>query len=97
MCVNKIFNPSINNNHGSVITWGDGGGDSSSVSAELSSSVTHIFSTGFSFAALKSDGSVVTWGYSSYGGDSSAVSTDLSSDVTWIYSSTGAFAAIIEI
>ena len=30
-------------------------------------------STGFAFAALKSDGSVVTWGDGSNGGNSSAV------------------------
>ncbi|MBA4467324.1 hypothetical protein FHK98_19055, partial [Cylindrospermopsis raciborskii CS-506_A] len=69
---------------GSVVTWGNYiyGGDSSSVSSRLTSGVTQIFSTGYAgvtqifstgyaFAALKSDGSVVTWGDSSYGGDSS--------------------------
>ena len=38
------------------------------------------------FAALKTDGSVVTWGYSSYGGDSSSVSSSLSSGVSEIFS-----------
>ncbi|MBX9255285.1 DUF4114 domain-containing protein [Desmonostoc muscorum CCALA 125] len=40
-----------------------------------------MFSTGNAFAALKADGSVVTWGYSNYGGDSSAVSSQLTSGV----------------
>ncbi|NLQ07030.1 hypothetical protein FLX35_03240 [Cylindrospermopsis raciborskii LB2897] len=38
------------------------------------------------FAALKSDGSVVTWGSSSNGGDSSSVTSQLSSGVTQIFS-----------
>ena len=38
------------------------GGDSSDVSNQLQSGVTDIFSTVGAFAALKSDGSVVTWG-----------------------------------
>ncbi|NBO32660.1 MAG: calx-beta domain protein, partial [Cyanobacteria bacterium WB6_1B_304] len=46
------------------------------------------------FAALKSDGSVVTWGYSSYGGDSSGVSSRLTSGVTQIFSTRTAFAAL---
>ncbi|MFM6672205.1 MAG: hypothetical protein ACKPJO_19070 [Dolichospermum sp.] len=40
----------------------------------------------YAFAALKSDGSVVTWGDSSYGGDSSSVSSRLTSGVTQIFS-----------
>ena len=43
--------------------------------------VTQIYSTGDAFAALRSDGSVVTWGNSSYGGDSSAVASQLTSGV----------------
>ena len=57
------------------------GGNSSSVSSQLSSGVAQLFSTGFAFAALKDDGSVITWGSSSYGGDSSSVSSQLSSGV----------------
>jgi hypothetical protein len=38
------------------------GGDSSDVSNQLQTGVTDIFSTMGAFAALKSDGSVVTWG-----------------------------------
>ncbi len=61
---------------GSVVTWGDPsrGGDSSAVSGDLSSRVTHIYSNSGAFAALKGDGSVVTWGRIESGGDSSAVS-----------------------
>ncbi|OPH09315.1 Calx-beta domain-containing protein [Cylindrospermopsis raciborskii] len=72
--------------NGSVVTWGDSscGGNSSiatwnstgnysyvSVASQLTSGVTQIFSTDAAFAALKSNGSVVTWGDSRYGGDSS--------------------------
>ena len=53
----------------------DYGGDSSGV--DLSSGVVNIFNNYRSFAALKSDGSVVTWGDNAYGVDSSSV--DLSS------------------
>ena len=84
---------------GSVVTWGSSyyGGDSSSVSSDLNSGVTHIYSSYGAFAALKSDGSVVTWGDSSSGGDSSSVSSDLNSGVAYVFSNLEAFAAIIEI
>ncbi|MFN5193434.1 MAG: hypothetical protein ACK5E6_03280, partial [Cyanobacteriota bacterium] len=48
----------------------------------------------FAFAALKADGSVVTWGDPLLGGDSSAVAGQLSSGVSQIFSSSGAFAAL---
>jgi hypothetical protein len=81
---------------GSVVTWGTnwGGGDSSSVTRQLTSGVTQIFSTYYSFAALKSDGSVVTWGSSDGGGNSSSVSSGLTSGVTQIFSTWAAFAAL---
>ena len=46
------------------MTWGDSGcgGDSSSVQHQA---------TAGAFAAILSDGSVVTWGLAEYGGDSS--------------------------
>ena len=40
-----------------------------------------IFSNHAAFAALKSDGSIVTWGNASWGGDSSSVSSELNSGV----------------
>jgi hypothetical protein len=48
------------------------------------------------FAALRTDGSVVTWGDSRYGGDSSAVAKQLDGtvDVTAISSNDYAFAAL---
>lgn len=46
------------------------------------------------FAALKDDGSVVTWGVSTSGGSSTTVENDLSSGVKQIYSSVYAFAAL---
>ena len=62
------------------------------MAAQLSAGVTQIFSTGNAFAALKADGSVVTWG--SFGGSSSAVSVQLSSAVTQIFTTDNAFAAL---
>ncbi|GIQ97663.1 MAG: hypothetical protein CM15mP3_06970 [Candidatus Poseidoniales archaeon] len=55
----------------------------------LSSGVVEIFSTEWAFAALKSDGSVVTWGSNidTFGGD-------ISSNVVEIYSTSGAFAGL---
>ena len=47
-----------------------------------------------SFAALKEDGSVVTWGDPFSGGDSSSVSSSLSSGVTQIFSTESAFAVL---
>ena len=81
---------------GSVVTWGNSsdGGDSSTVSDDLSSGVTQIYSTERAFAALKVDGSVVTWGRAGQGGDSSAVTGNLGSGVTQIHSTERAFAVL---
>ena len=49
-----------------------------------------------SIAAVKADGSVVTWGDASYGGDSSTVEAQLASGVLQIIGSMGAFAAVKE-
>jgi len=60
-----------------VITWGDpdaGGSDSGG----LDGGVVQIFSTGKAFAALRSNGSVVTWGQYA---DTGAVADQLSRDV----------------
>ena len=46
----------------------------------------------YAFAAIKNNGSVVTWGLSSYGGDSP--SSQLQSDVVSVYSTLTAFAAL---
>jgi hypothetical protein len=46
------------------------------------------------FAAIRSDGSVITWGDGAYGGDSSGVADQLSSGVTQIFSTGSAFAAL---
>ncbi|MBG0744936.1 MAG: peptidase M23, partial [Cylindrospermopsis raciborskii KL1] len=77
-----------------MVTWGGNGGNSSSVASQLTGGVTQIFSTVYAFAALKSNGSVVTWGDSSYGGNSSSVATQLTSGVTQIFSTYSAFAAL---
>ena len=96
--------------NGSVVTWGDAtsGGDFSistfdpeteevtysPATGTINSNVTAVYSTGGAFAALKTDGSVVTWGADSGGGDSSAVAAELASNVTTIYSNSSAFAAL---
>ncbi|MFN9400857.1 MAG: hypothetical protein ACK57R_08760, partial [Dolichospermum sp.] len=54
----------------------------------------HEYRNNGAFAALKSDGSVVTWGDSRYGGDSSGVASRLSSGVTQIFSNRDTFAAL---
>ena len=59
----------------------------------LGTNVVQIFSTGFAFAALKSDGSVITWGTSAYGGNSSTVAASLTG-VVQILSNARAFAAL---
>jgi phage gp45-like len=53
-----------------------------------------VYSNYSAFAALKSDGSVVTWGDNNFGGDSTAVASNLSSGVTAVYSNYSAFAAL---
>ena len=72
-----------------------------SVASQLDGTVdvTQIFSTLVAFAALRADGSVVTWGLSGGGGDSSAVATQLdgtddSKDVIQVFSTGLAFAAL---
>ena len=72
------------------------------VTAQLSSGIRKIFSTGSdyggdsgaAFAALKNDGSVVTWGRDFAGGDSSAVASKISSGVVEVFSTALAFAAL---
>ena len=91
---------------GNVITWGnsrkgglkkvifnssDDDSNNIDVSSKLTSDIVTIYSNHEAFAALKKDGSVVTWGNSSYGGDSSSV--DLT-NVKKIFNSYNAFAAL---
>ena len=52
----------------------------------LTSGVQHMYSTSYAFAAVKADGSVVTWGCEYYGGDSEQVEEALTSGVQHIYS-----------
>jgi hypothetical protein len=65
-----------------------------SVANSLSSGVTKVYSNSFAFAALKNDGSMVTWGSSAYGGDSTSVAASLSSGVTAVCANLYAFAAL---
>ncbi len=68
--------------------------DEISVRSKLTSGVVNIFSTKNAFAALKSNGCVVTWGSYKHGGNSSAVKLDLKSDIIYIASTGSAFAAL---
>ena len=62
-----------------------------SVESSLSSGVVSIYSTDQAFAALKSDGSVVTWGNFESGG---LLSPGITGGVVSIYSTASAFAAL---
>ena len=86
-------------------TWESDSGDTrykessytyKSVASQLTSGVEKIFSRDCSFAALKNNGSVVTWGHGRYGGDSSSVASQLTSGVTQIYNIPGGFFAMKE-
>ena len=96
--------------NGSVVTWGgaeklfgddykSAGGDSDAVKDALNGSmkVMQIFSTEESFAALRDDGSVITWGGRG-GSDSSIVANELdgTANVIQIFSNRVAFAALRE-
>jgi surface protein len=96
------------NSYGTAFAWGkkivggDLGGiyennDNDSkiadVSSYLTSGVESVYFNEYAVAALKSNGSVVTWGNSGYGGDSDSVSSYLTI-ITEIYSTDRAFAAL---
>ena len=51
------------------------------VAAQLRSGVRTVVANDVAFAAVKGDGSVVTWGISGSGGDSDAVAQELSGGV----------------
>ena len=100
-------------NDGTVVTWGNAsnGGDSSSVSSQLTNVVeiytsnTNSTDMGYqidAFMAIKSDGTVVTWGGlmingEEYGGgDSSSVASRLV-NIIFVAKNPAAFAVIVEI
>ncbi|MBO2676988.1 tandem-95 repeat protein [Shewanella algae] len=60
------------------------------------SRVSKVYTNGAAFAALKEDGSVVTWGRAKYGGDSSIVAEQLKAGVKMVYGKYLAFAALKE-
>lgn len=72
----------------------NGGYDYSYAYAQNGFNNAQVYPNGQAFAALKTDGSVVTWGSSLNGGDSSSVSADLASGVSKIFSTGNAFAAL---
>ena len=87
-----------------MVTWGSSecGGDSSSVAARLSGGVrtlvanSEVFGFAGAFAALKADGSVVTWGALHMGGDAErcGVASLLSNGVKTVFANNTAFAAL---
>ena len=100
-------------NDGTVVTWGNAsnGGDSSSVSSQLTDVVEiHTSESAQSnmpyecdaFMAIKSDGTVVTWGGLIFngedigGGDSSSVASQLV-NIIFVAKNPAAFAVIVEI
>ena len=92
---------------GSVFVWGnpDGGGSLSIpwgrtknprfAQQALGSNVKEIYSTDSAFAAIKNDGTVITWGNSRRGGDPGDVS-DLLLNIVEIVSTFDGFAALNE-
>ena len=70
--------------------------DTTDLTAALRSGVIAIYNTDDAFAALKLDGSVVTWGDKKYGGDSRKVHDQLTSGVKSIVANRDAFAAMKE-
>lgn len=73
--------------HEDLILFGD-------VKHLLQEAVSDIFTSRDAFAALKDDGSVITWGSKNAGGDSSSVANLLASGVKTIYATEYAFAAL---
>ncbi|MFM6180290.1 MAG: Calx-beta domain-containing protein, partial [Dolichospermum sp.] len=65
-----------------------------SIAKSRNDKTRHEVGNDTAFAALKSDGSVVTWGADWAGGNSSSVSSSLTSGVNQIFSNSWAFAAL---
>lgn len=79
---------------GYIDTGSPRGGDSSDVANLINSEVIDIFSTRYAFAALKSDGSVVSWGDPLRGGDTGSAQKFLNGGVKTIASTGTSFAAL---
>jgi hypothetical protein len=92
--------------NGALVFWGTTGWKDKSyvpskdIKSKLTSGVTQISASttndSWTFAALKKDGSVVTWGDFTRGGDSGAVADKLRNNVKEIYSNNFGFAALKE-
>lgn len=75
-----------------AVTTQKEGGDTSTVQSELKN-IIKIFSTKDAFAALRSNGTVVTWGNPNNGSDSSDAQSELK-NITAIFAGPDAFAAL---
>lgn len=81
----------IKYSNSSIVVWGDSSSGGSS--APTDTDIISIVKSSEAYAALKSDGTVKTWGISAWGGDSSGVTSDLVNVIS-IYSTNKAFAAL---
>ncbi|CAE8678786.1 unnamed protein product, partial [Polarella glacialis] len=77
-----------------IVLYKSAESDSSAVAALLAYDVVQVCGNQFAFAAIKANGSVVTWGGADVGGDSSAVAPLLAEGVVQVCGNTSAFAAI---
>ena len=83
-----------------AVAWGDPttGGETAAVFSQVDRGVRAIYNTEYAFAALKTDGTVVTWGSGPDGGDSNSVNAELrlatASAIVDIAGSDRAFAAL---
>ena len=81
-----------------IVGWWGNGGDCSAVRRHLANGVKSVVASGgghgSAFAALKSNGAVITWGSARHGGDSSIVHDQLQNGVISSVGSRGAFAAL---
>merc|ERR1711964_521687 len=73
---------------------GISGGDSSSVTPEISNGVKEIFSTAGAFAALKFDDTIFVWGDKTFGGDQIQLQSLGPRNVRSVVSTQGGFAAL---
>ena len=78
------------------ITSGVCSSNTTSYTYESFTPMVSVVSNGYAFAAIRSDGSVNTWGDSDKGGDSTSAAADIDGtiDVTTIYPGNSAFAAL---
>ena len=88
------FGYSALKNNGATISWGSDAYNFSDVADNLHNNVEQVFSNWNAFAALTTEGSVITWGQAPFGGDSSNVASELQSGVENVVGNWTSFAAL---